>query len=118
MAKVQVHELRNKNKTELKKDLEELKTELSSLRVAQVTGGAASKIAKIRTVRKSIAQVHTVITARQREEIRKVFAKKTYLPKDIRTKKTRAIRRRLSKDDAAAKTLKQKKKDSHFAPRK
>ena len=46
MGKLKVHELRTKNKGDLTKQLEELKTELAALRVAKVTGGAASKLAK------------------------------------------------------------------------
>ena len=47
MAKLKVHELRTKNKADLMKQLEELKTELAALRVAKVTGGAASKLSKM-----------------------------------------------------------------------
>ena len=47
MAKLKVHELRSKNKADLMKQLEELKTELAALRVAKVTGGAASKLSKM-----------------------------------------------------------------------
>jgi large subunit ribosomal protein L35e len=36
MAKIKAFELRNKNKTELLKQLEELKNELAQLRVAKV----------------------------------------------------------------------------------
>ena len=46
-AKVRAHELRGKSKEELTKQLEELKTELSQLRVHKVTGGAASKLSKM-----------------------------------------------------------------------
>ena len=45
--KLRVHELRNKTKGDLEKQLEELKTELAALRVAKVTGGAASKLSKM-----------------------------------------------------------------------
>ena len=38
MVKVKAHELRGKKKEELVKQLEELKQELASLRVAKVTG--------------------------------------------------------------------------------
>ena len=38
MVKVKAHELRTKKKEELVKQLDELKQELASLRVAQVTG--------------------------------------------------------------------------------
>jgi large subunit ribosomal protein L35e len=40
--------------------LSELRAELSTLRVAQVTGGAPAKLAKIGVVRKNIARVLTV----------------------------------------------------------
>ena len=43
--KLTVHELRNKSKTDLEKQLEELKTELAALRVAKVTGGAGRDMA-------------------------------------------------------------------------
>ena len=46
-AKIKVHELRNRRQAELKRQLEELKQELGQLRVAKVTGGAASKLAKM-----------------------------------------------------------------------
>jgi len=45
--KIKVHELRTKNKTDLTKQLDEMKSELASLRVAKVTGGAASKLSKM-----------------------------------------------------------------------
>jgi large subunit ribosomal protein L35e len=45
--KVKVYELRTKTKTDLTKQLDELKSELASLRVAKVTGGAASKLSKM-----------------------------------------------------------------------
>ena len=46
-AKLNINELRTKKKSELLQKLNELKTELASLRVAQVTGGAPSKLAKM-----------------------------------------------------------------------
>merc|ERR1711988_875237 len=117
MVKVKAHELRGKKK-ELLKQLDELKIELSQLQVAKVTGGAASKLSKIKLVRKSIARVLTVISQTQRENLRKFYKKKKYQPLDLRPKKTRAIRRRLTKYEASRKTLKQQKKITHFAPRK
>lgn len=45
--KVKCSELRTKKKEELVKQLEDLKSELQSLRVAKVTGGAASKLSKM-----------------------------------------------------------------------
>merc|ERR1711912_118390 len=96
MGKIKVHELRQKNKTELMKQLEELKTELAALRVAKVTGGAASKLSKIKVVRKSIARVLTVINQTQKQQLRLFYKGKKYMPTDLRDKKTRAIRRKLT----------------------
>lgn len=46
-AKIKARDLRGKKKEELLKQLEDLKVELSQLRVAKVTGGAASKLSKM-----------------------------------------------------------------------
>merc|ERR1712212_512093 len=86
MAKVKAHELRLKKKEELVKQLDELKQELASLRVAQVTGGAASKLSKIRVVRKSIARVLTVTNQKQKAELRKFYSGKKAKPLDLRKK--------------------------------
>jgi len=117
MAKLKVHELRVKNKADLMKQLEELKTELAALRVAKVTGGAASKLSKIKVVRKSIARVLTVQNQNQKREMR-VYYKDKQLPLDLRTKKTRAIRRRMTPEEKGAKTLRTQKKEKHFPLRK
>ncbi|XP_042462943.1 60S ribosomal protein L35-4-like isoform X1 [Zingiber officinale] len=96
-ARIKVHELRGKTKTELQNQLKELKNELSLLRVAKVTGGAPNKLSKIKVVRLSIARVLTVISQKQKAALREAYKKKKLLPLDLRPKKTRAIRRRLTK---------------------
>ena len=98
--------------------LKELKTELAALRVAKVTGGAPNKLSKIKVVRLSIAQVLTVIRQNQLKNLRVAFAGKKYIPIDLRPKKTRAIRRRLTAEEAGAKTAKMAKKVSYFPNRK
>merc|ERR1712002_78253 len=118
MAKVKAHELRGRKKEELLHQLNELKTELQQLHVAKVTGGAPSKLSKIKVVRKSIARVMTVISHTQRDNLQKYYAGKKYKPLDLRTKKTRAMRRALNKHEASRKTLRQIKKDTHFSLRK
>merc|ERR1712062_553150 len=111
MVKVKAKELRGKKKDELLKQLDELKNELSQLRVAKVTGGQASKLSKIRIVRKSIARVLTVMNQTQKENLRKFYKNKKYKPKDLRMKKTRAIRRQLTPYEKSLKTEKQKRKE-------
>jgi large subunit ribosomal protein L35e len=68
-------------------------------------------------VRKSIARVLTIININQRSQLRIFYKNKKYLPLDLRAKQTRAIRRRLSKEDASRVTEKQKKKQTHFPQR-
>jgi hypothetical protein len=48
-------------------------------------------------VRKSIARVLTVTNQKARQNLREYYKDKKYLPLDLRPKKTRAIRRRLTK---------------------
>lgn len=87
MVKTKAHELREKSKQDLTRQLDELKQELSQLRVAKVTGGAASKLSKIKQVRKSIACVKTVINQTQRKALREHWADSKYIPIDLRAKK-------------------------------
>ena len=93
MGKIKCSELRKKKKEDLTKQLDDLKTELAQLRVAKVTGGAASKLSKIRVIRKSIARVNIVMHQKQKENLRKFYKGKKYKPLDLRPKKTRAIRK-------------------------
>ena len=113
-SKVKAHELRTKSKSEMVKKLDELKTELQQLRVAKVTAGAPAKLAKISVVRKNVARVLTVINAVQRDHVRKFYEGKKFKPLDIRVKKTRAIRRKLSVHEASSQTLKAQKKSINF----
>ena len=69
-VKVKAFELRTKTKSALALQLKELKTELQTLRIAQVNGGAASKLAKIGEVRKSVARVLTVTNQLTKAKVR------------------------------------------------
>ncbi|GMH69864.1 hypothetical protein TrRE_jg6403 [Triparma retinervis] len=118
MPTVKAHELRSKPKDELLKQLDELKAELATLRVAKVTGGAASKLMKIKVVRKAIARVLTVYNTKVKEGIRELSKGKKYAPKEIRAKKTRAMRRALTKKELGQKTVRAAKKATHFSTKK
>ncbi|WOL15033.1 hypothetical protein Cni_G23814 [Canna indica] len=98
MARIKVHELRGKTKSELQNQLKDLKNELSLLRVAKV-------------VRLSIARVLTVISQKQKAALREAYKNKKLIPLDLRPKKTRAIRRRLTKHQESLTTERQKKKE-------
>jgi len=118
MPTVKAHELKEKSKEELLKQLDELKLELSTLRVAKVTGGAASKLMKIKVVRKAIARVLTVYNTKVKEGVRELCKGKKYAPKDIRAKKTRALRRALTPKEKGQKTVRAAKKATHFSVKK
>ncbi|XP_050687788.1 60S ribosomal protein L35-like [Eriocheir sinensis] len=118
MVKVKCSDLRNKKKDELLKQLEELKQELSGLRVAKVTGGAASKLSKIRVVRKSIARVMIVINQKTKENLRKFYKNKKFKPLDLRPKKTRSIRRGPTRRELQIMTCKESKRKWNFPMRK
>jgi len=62
--------------------------------------------------------VLTVINQTQKEKLRAFYKGKDLKPLDLRFKKTRAIRKALTKSEKAIKTLKQKKKEKHFPLRK
>merc|ERR1711974_276013 len=111
-------DLRGKKKEELMKQLDTLKNELLTLRVAKVTGGAASKLAKIRVVRKAITRVSIVINQTVKQNLRKFYRDKKYKPLDLRPKKTRALRRALTKSEKNRKTEKQRRKDRLYPVRK
>jgi large subunit ribosomal protein L35e len=96
MAKIKSHELKTLTKGDLLKQLEELKFELAQLRVAKVTGGAASKLAKIGVVRKNIARVLTVFNTTAKTKLREATKDDKYRPMALRHKKTRALRRALT----------------------
>merc|ERR1711981_1099362 len=120
MTKVKCYELRkqSKSKADLTKQLDDLKTELASLRVAKVTGGAASKLPKIKVVRKNIARVLTVFNETTKGALRQHYNGLKYAPLDLRAKKTRAIRRRLTQHESGKMTKRQEKRAALFPLRK
>lgn len=135
---MKAYELRSQTKASLLAKLADAKQELASLRVAQVSNGAPSKLAKMyclvyyvlhsiyshtpwqhsKSVRQSVARILTVISQTQRDQLKVFYAGKKYQPLDLRVKKTRAIRRRLTAHERALKTTKQTKKNTHFPKRK
>jgi large subunit ribosomal protein L35e len=56
-------------------------------------------------VRKAIARCLTIINCNARDKYREKYKDKKWVPYDLRGKKTRAIRRRLTKAQRTKKTL-------------
>ncbi|EGR29919.1 hypothetical protein IMG5_145730 [Ichthyophthirius multifiliis] len=116
--KVRVHKLRPQNESQLTTDLQKLQDELSQLRVAKIAGGTANKLGKIKLVRKSIAKYLTVINEKRRSAVKSEFKGKSLKPLDIRIKKTRAIRRKLTKKQRSAVLQRIQKVRDNFGLRK
>ena len=66
----------------------------------------------------SCTQVLTAISQTQKENLRKFDKGKKHKPLDLRPKKTRAMRRRLTKHEEKLKTKKQHRKERLYPLRK
>ncbi len=96
----------------------DLRQELTTLRVGKVTGsGGAQKLGKIRNVRKSIARVLIVRNQTTKEHLRKLYHGKKSKPKDLRQRKTRAIRRLLTPKEKSIELKKTQRQQWAFPQR-
>merc|ERR1712242_535522 len=80
----------------LVEELTQHRRELAQLRVSKVSSQPQVKLSKIKQVRKNIAKVLTVLSEKRIDAARTEFKKKRYTPVDLRQKKNRAFRRRLT----------------------
>merc|ERR1719316_1575172 len=118
MNRVKAHELRGKSEADCTDELAKHRKELAALRVSKVAAAPQVKLAKVRAVRKNIAKVLTVLNEKRRAAARDAFAKKKYTPYDLRAKKTRAARRKMSRHERTKQTLRAHKKSSNNKMRK
>ena len=125
--------LREKNEEDLKTQLKDLKKELQELRINKVASGVQSKMAKIRVVRKAIARILTILNEKNRAGVRQAFANKksireynkangtsfstSRIPKEMKARKTRAIRKRLTPQQQNRKLVKELKREWNFPQR-
>lgn len=117
MAHLRVRELRDKKKEELLKQLNDFKKELSQLRVVQQVSGAATKLGQIGRVRKNIARILTVLNQNERENLRKYYSDKKWMPKTLRAKLTHRRRLALTANEANRKTRHQLRVSHKFPKR-
>ncbi|OLY79846.1 60S ribosomal protein L35 [Smittium mucronatum] len=115
-TRVKAADLREKSKAELLQTLANLKKDLLNLKVQHVGGAGSSSGLKIKEMRKNVARVLTVISQTERKKALEE-AKGKRIPYDLRFKKTRAIRRKLSRSDRNVKTVRQQKRLTHLARR-
>ena len=117
MQRVKAHELRKKDEKAVIEELARQRKELAQLRVQKVSSQAQVKLSKIRSVRKAIARVLTVLSEMRIKAARAEYKGKRQ-PHDLRLKKSRAFRRRLTAFEAKKMTLKQQKTHDNFKVRK
>ena len=131
---------RKKSLKELRDDLNKIRTELQNIRFTKSSGTAVAKLSKIKGLRKQIARILTIIRENNKNEaIKKIGTKTTteekgetkeeistkiknlkmkHIPLDLRPKRTRAIRRRMTKFERKLVTLRQLKRKLNFPMRK
>ena len=84
MAKgVSAKEYRKKNNADLLTDLKKLREDLQNIRFTKVSGTAVAKLSKIKTLRKQIARVLTILRENRKAEV----------IKNLRTKVTKEKKR-------------------------
>ncbi|MCQ2818530.1 MAG: 50S ribosomal protein L29 [archaeon] len=134
--------LRKKTVPDLLVDLKKFREDLQQIRFTKSSGTAVQKIAKIKSLRKAIARSLTILREKKKEEVVGTLLKRyetkigedkkpqkneigsvknlkvKMLPKDLRAKKTRAIRRRMTKYESKLVTLRQLKRKLNFPLRK
>merc|ERR1711982_54610 len=76
------------------------------------------KQSKTKVVRKNIARVLTVFNETTKGALRQHYSELKYAPLDLRAKKSRAIRRRLTQHESGKMTKRQEKRAALFPLRK
>ena len=115
---VKAANLRKKTQEELEKDLDDFRKNLSELRFSKVSASQQMKVAKLRTVRKDIARVLTILNTMKKDDAREAHKKDKFQPYDLRKKLTRKLRRRLTRKQLTAVTLRTQKRFENFPKRK
>lgn len=111
--------IREGDSQSVRANIDRLREELRTLRNAKASSGSASKLAKIKGVRKNIARNLTALNRKERDrmagDLHKNSKKRALF---LRSKLTRAFRRSLTKAQKSKKIVKVQKKISNFPVRK
>ena len=137
MKGIKAAELRKKSSEELLAELKKLREELQSIRFTKVSGTAVAKLSKIKILRRSIARCLTVINDNNKNKVIETLRKRStvdsegkvvevviknikskHLPTNLRAKKTRAMRRALTKAQSRKLSVKLLKRKLNFPARK
>lgn len=112
------HDLRKKDEKVILEELTKQRKELAQLRVSKVSSQPQVKLSKIKSTRKAIARVLTVLSEKRIAAAREQFKNAKKAPRDLRMKRSRAARKALTPAEAKKMTLKQQKKHDNFKMRK
>lgn len=111
--------IRDSDTEVIRANIEKLKDELRTLRNAKAASGSASKLAKIKTVRKNIARNLTILNQKERAtlagNLHKNSGKRAIF---LRSKLTRAVRQRLTHHQKSKRILKVQKRELNFPTRR
>ena len=120
MVEKQVNKrIRDSDSQAIRANIEKLKEELRILRNAKASSGSATKLSKISGVRKNIARNLTILNEKERANaagnLHQGSGKRAIF---LRTKLTRAYRRKLTKHQSTKQITKTQKKTTNFPQRK
>ena len=120
MVEKQVNKkIRESSSADIRAAIDKLREELRNLRNAKATSGNATKLAKIKGVRKNIARNLTALNHKERLTAQgSLHAHSNKRPTFLREKLTRAYRRRLSPCQKHKQILKVAKRQQNFPLRK
>ena len=111
--------IRDSDSQAVRANIDRLREELRTLRNAKASSGSASKLAKIKGVRKNIARNLTALNRKERDrlagDLHKNSKKRALF---LRSKLTRAFRRKLTPHQKSKKIAKLQKKESNFPLRR
>ena len=103
----------------IKVAIEKLKDELKTLRNSKSSSGSATKLAKIKTVRRNIARNLTILNQKERTnlagKLHKQSGKRAIF---LRTKLTRAVRRSLTLHQKTKQITKTEKRELNYPVRR
>ena len=111
--------IREADTNAIRANIEKLKDELKNLRNAKAASGSATKLAKIKVVRRNIARNLTALNAKERANlVGKTHKNSNKRAIFLRDKLTRAVRRRLTPQQKTKQIRKTQKKNENFPVRR
>lgn len=111
--------IRDSDAQTIRANIDKLKEELRTLRNAKASSGSASKLAKIKGVRRNIARNLTILNQKERStaagSLHRGSVKRAQF---LRTKLTRAFRRQLTTHQKSKQIAKVQKRTQNFPTRR